>query len=166
MGATLSCQQPFYWMSLQTAIACIGTDWRPPRQVQELAQRHRLSLSAEEIDRLMAMVSGHPYLVRVALYELGRDRIALPRLLQVAPTEEGPYDDHLRRHLLNLKAAGLEGAIATVIASPQPIQIAAEDAFQLRSRGLVKFQGNTVVPLCNLYRLYFRDRLQTSHQPE
>jgi hypothetical protein len=26
--------------------------------------------------------------------------------------------------------------------------------------GLVKFQGNAVLPLCQLYRQYFRDRLQ------
>jgi len=25
--------------------------------------------------------------------------------------------------------------------------------------GLVKLRGNDVIPLCNLYRLYFKDRL-------
>ncbi|MEM6404809.1 MAG: AAA-like domain-containing protein, partial [Cyanobacteria bacterium P01_D01_bin.116] len=31
--------------------------------------------------------------------------------------------------------------------------------FKLRSMGLVKFQGNDVTSLCNLYRLYFRENL-------
>ncbi|MEH2405446.1 AAA-like domain-containing protein [Nostoc sp.] len=31
--------------------------------------------------------------------------------------------------------------------------------FKLRSLGLIKFKGNEVQCLCNLYRFYFRDRL-------
>ena len=31
--------------------------------------------------------------------------------------------------------------------------------YELESMGLVKIQGNKVTPRCELYRLYFRDRL-------
>jgi serine/threonine-protein kinase len=129
-------------------------------QVQDLVQRHNLNFSSEELDQLMAMVGGHPYLVRVALYQIAKGRMTLEKLLQVAPTEEGPYDDHLRRHLLNLdENAELVAAVKQVMAANKPVEIKAAEAFKLRSMGLVKFQGNAVMPLCDLYRQYFCDRL-------
>lgn len=129
-------------------------------QVQNLVLRHGLSWTNTQIEQLMQLVGGHPYLVRVALYEIARDRMTIERLQQVAPTEEGPYSDHLRRHLLNLEDdEALLAAIKQVVASDEPIDIGAAEAFKLRSMGLVSFQGNKVLPLCNLYSQYFRDRL-------
>ena len=129
-------------------------------QVQELVQRHGLAWSGEQIDNLMVMLGGHPFLVQVALYEIARNRMNLKDLLQIAPTEEGPYYNHLRHHLKNLKAnANLLAAIKQVLAVNRPVQIESDMAFQLRSMGLVKFQGNAVIPLCDLYRRYFCDRL-------
>ncbi|MEG4813270.1 AAA-like domain-containing protein [Microcoleus sp. K5-D4] len=130
------------------------------RQVTDLMNRHRLNWSNQEICDLMEMVGGHPYLVRVALYQIARGRISLDRLLKVAPTEEGPYYDHLRRHLVNLEQnAELAATIRQVINSEQPVEIHTGEAFKLRSMGLIKFQGNAVMPLCGLYRQYFSHRL-------
>lgn len=129
-------------------------------QVEGLAQCHGLRLSPEQVTELVAMVGGHPYLVRVALYDLARQRRSLAQWLQVAPTQEGPYYDHLRRHLLNLQGnPSLVKAMKQVIAASHPVQIGSDEAFQLRSMGLVKFQGNAVVPLCDLYCQYFRNHL-------
>ena len=33
-------------------------------------------------------------------------------------------------------------------------------AFKLKSMGLAESRCNKVIPLCNLYRIYFSDRLQ------
>ncbi len=129
-------------------------------QVQDLVQRYGLNLSEEQLEQLMAMVGGHPYLVRVALHQIARGRMTLEKLLQMAPTEEGPYYDHLRRHLLNLEEnAELVAAAKQVVAANSPVEIKTAEAFKLRSMGLVKFQGNAVMPLCDLYRQYFRNRL-------
>ncbi|MBD2041216.1 AAA-like domain-containing protein [Microcoleus sp. FACHB-672] len=130
------------------------------RQVTDLVNRHQLNFSEQEICDLMEMVGGHPYLVRVALYQVARGRITLERLLKVAPTEEGPYYDHLRRHLVNLETdAELAATSRQVINSEKPVEINTRQAFKLRSMGLIKFQGNAVMPLCGLYRQYFRHRL-------
>ncbi|NMG06038.1 AAA-like domain-containing protein [Brasilonema sp. UFV-L1] len=129
-------------------------------QVQDLVQRHNLNWTEEELKRFMTMVGGHPYLVRKALYEITRGRISLSRLLQIAPTEEGFYSDHLRRHLRNLQEDGkLVAAIKQVVSVTHPVRVETGLAFKLRSMGLVKFQGNDVMPLCDLYRLYFREHL-------
>lgn len=130
-------------------------------QVVDLVERHGLKWSMAEVERLMAMVAGHPYLVRVALYQIARGEISLDRLLQVAPTEGGLYGEHLRRHLLNLQGDDrLVLAIKQVVAADQPVAVATADAFKLSSMGLVRFQDNNVVPLCNLYRQYFKERLR------
>jgi serine/threonine protein kinase len=131
-----------------------------PVQVRDLVQRHGLDWSEKQLEQVMAMMGGHPYLVRVALYQIARGKMTLEKLLQVAPTEEGPYYDHLRRHLLNLEEnAELVAAFKQVVEANHPVEIKAAEAFKLRSMGLVKFQGNTVMPLCEMYRQYFRDRL-------
>ncbi|MEG3987073.1 AAA-like domain-containing protein [Microcoleus sp. S28C3] len=41
--------------------------------------RHRLNWSNQEICDLREMVGGHPYLVRVALYQVAKGRITLSR---------------------------------------------------------------------------------------
>jgi AAA-like domain len=130
-------------------------------QIADLAQRHELRLSRAQVEQLMVLVGGHPYLVRVALYELARGRLSLTQFLPVAPTEEGPYADHLRRHWANLTAKqNLWQAFQQVIAAQQPVLVGGDERFQLRSMGLVRFRGNQVEPLCELYRSYFQNRLQ------
>ncbi len=129
-------------------------------QVVDLAVRHGLNWVETEVTRLMQMVGGHPYLVRMALYLIAREEISLDDLLRIAPTEGGIYGEHLRRHLLNLEGdAKLVAAIKQVVAAGAPVSINTGEAFKLASMGLVCFQGNNVVPLCDLYRRYFCDRL-------
>jgi AAA-like domain/CHAT domain len=129
-------------------------------QVEELVQRHGINWTEKQIERLMRLVGGHPYLVRVALYEVARDRMNLEELIQIAPTEEGIYNDHLRRHLLNLEQnMHLLTAFKKVVAANVPVDVGTTEAFKLHSLGLVKFKGNTVTPLCDLYRQYFSARL-------
>lgn len=129
-------------------------------QVSDLAQRHGLDWAENEITQLMGMVGGHPYLVRMALYQLARGELSLEQLLQTAPTEGGLFGEHLRRHLLNLEGdEELLAAMKQVIAVDHPVSIGTSEAFKLTSMGLVRFQGSDVVPVCTLYRQYFRERL-------
>ncbi len=129
-------------------------------QVEELVQRHGINWTNKQVERLMRLVGGHPYLVRVALYQIARDRMNLEELIQIAPTEEGIYNEHLRRHLLNLgQDLNLLTAVKKLVAAKLPVDVGTTEAFKLRSMGLVKFKGNAVTPLCDLYRQYFCDRL-------
>ncbi|WP_088889491.1 AAA-like domain-containing protein [Leptolyngbya ohadii] len=129
-------------------------------QVVDLVKRHGLNWSDARITQLIDMVGGHPYLVRAALYGIARGELSLEDLLQQAPTEGGLYGEHLRRHLLNLENdETLLAAMKQVIAEDQAIAIKTSEAFKLTSMGLVRFEGSKVVPSCNLYRQYFRERL-------
>lgn len=127
-------------------------------QVEELIRRHGLDWPTTALDAMMELTGGHPYLVRVALYYLARHEITLPQLLALAPTQEWFYGDHLRHHLETLQNnLKLKTAMQQVVRSTEPVRV--DEAFKLASMGLVKFQGNDVVPLCGLYRQYFADML-------
>ncbi len=128
-------------------------------QISELVKRHGLNWSVREVNSLMGMVDGHPYLVRKALYEMTRHQLSFAEFIETAPTQSGIYNDHLRRHLLNLQDnEKLAEAMKKVVFKNEPVRLEESQAFQLRSMGLIKRVGNDVVPLCNLYRLYFSDR--------
>ena len=125
-------------------------------QVLDLAQRHGLGWGEAEVAQLMGMVGGHPYLVRVALYAVARQETTLAELLAVAPTEAGPYGDHLRRHLWNLEQRGeMAEATKRVMGSNYPERLEPIQAFQLHSMGVVHLQGNEVVPRCDFVSTVF-----------
>lgn len=134
-------------------------------QVKTLAKQHGLektTLSDNALKDLMAMLGGHPYLIRIALYHLVRDHTTLSHFLQTAPTPTGLYGDHLRSYLIAIQPyPELVNVLKQVMFSENPIQIEPMLAYKLCRMGLLTFQGNKVVPGCELYRRYFCDNLHT-----
>jgi hypothetical protein len=133
-----------------------------PDEAQALARLHGLDWNATQVEQLMAMVGGHPYLVQLAFHHIKHQGITLEQLLQTAPTEAGIYSDHLRRHLGNLQQhKQLATAFSEVVKTNGWVKIESDQVFKLDSMGLVKLQGNEVMPRCDLYRQYFRVRLES-----
>ena len=129
-------------------------------EVQGLITRHGLTWTEAEVEQLGALIGGHPYLVRLALYHLAAGDLSLEEFLQTAPTEAGIYRNHLLGHLKALEDyPDLAAAMKTVVASAVPVRLRSEEAFKLDSRGLIVRHKNEVQPRCLLYRLYFCDRL-------
>ena len=107
----------------------------------------------------MALVGGHPYLVRLAMYAIARQDITLEQLVQEAPKDSGIYQDHLRRHLGNLENhPSLLAAFREVVSTENSVQLPSKQAFKLNSMGLVKLSSLGVTPRCHLYKQYFRER--------
>ncbi len=129
-------------------------------QVQELALRHGLDWSIQQAEQLIALVGGHPYLLRVALYHFWSRDISLEQLLQTASTPPGIYNDHLQRQMWNLQQyPELATAFGQVVMASEPVELDLVQAFELQSMGLVHLQGSQATPSCELYRHYFCDRL-------
>ncbi len=129
-------------------------------QVQDLVARHGLGWTAAQVQQLMDLVGGHPYLVRSALYHLAAGDVTLAEFFQTAATEAGIYSDYLRGHLKTLEDhPDLATAMQTVVTSESPVRLKSEVAFKLDSMGLIVRVNNDVQPRCLLYRQYFRDRL-------
>lgn len=131
-----------------------------PEQVTELASRYGLSLSPEQQGWLMALTGGHPELVRLTLCPLALGDMTLEQIRATAATEAGIYQDHLRRCLNYLEAhPPLRAEMYKVVTSDRPVCLKSQDAYRLYAMGLIRRDKNDVIPLCQVYRDYFRERL-------
>jgi hypothetical protein len=129
-----------------------------PAQVADLNRRHGSPLTPPQEDQLLALLQGHPYLIRRALYLVASQRLSVADLLAEATDDRGPFGDHLRHHLFRLhsKADLIEG-MRQVLRH----QTCADERvfFRLRAAGLVQREGRDVLPRCQLYTDFFRERL-------
>ena len=131
------------------------------QQVKDIAQRHRLDGNDVQVQKLMKMVGGHPYLIQLAFsFLVTHQNTDIEELLRTAPTEEGIYSQHLRPLLVILRDDfKLATAFSQVINTSEPVRLDATVAYKLYSMGLVKWQGDRVIPRCQLYQKYFQKRL-------
>lgn len=131
-------------------------------QVKLLAARYRLEFIQEkQIQQLMSMVGGHPYLVNLAFYHLYRGEMNLDELLHNAPTLAGIYSDHLRGLLAILQQEPeLAFSLEQVLITNEGVFLDAMAAYKLESMGLIHLDGNLALISCELYRLYFRQQLE------
>lgn len=85
-------------------------------QVQDLASRHGLQVSKYELEQLIKLTGGFPYLVRLALYQSNRLKMNLQTLLRDATSNTGIYQQHLQSQLWNLQQhPKLAGAFQQVL---------------------------------------------------
>jgi GTPase SAR1 family protein len=128
-------------------------------QVADLNRRHGSLFNTSAEMKLMALLNGHPYLVRKALYLVASKQITTTELFNDASNTRGPFGDHLRRLLSLLHdRQELKQAILQVIS-----QNTCENQqifWQLRGVGLVRSNGQEVIPRCQLYADYFREHLR------
>lgn len=126
------------------------------QQVQALAQSHGLHWFDEEAtQKLMKMVGGHPYLVRIALYHLHQGKVSLEQILKDAPTQSGIYNDHLQSHWETLcDQPQLGVAVQRLLTEQDDVKFEPSIAYKLKSMGLVKIHGDVCQFSCHLYFLY------------
>ncbi|MBO3462129.1 AAA-like domain-containing protein [Aetokthonos hydrillicola Thurmond2011] len=133
-------------------------------QIQDLSRQYGLVWHSEQIDQLMHMVGGHPYLVSRALEQVAQKNTTFEQLLQISSTMLGIYRNHLEQQWKNLhQNTHVVVGFKKVVLADKPVAynsgLSPNIAVKLDDLGLVKLQSNTVMPRYELYRLYFRDRL-------
>ena len=125
-------------------------------RVEALASLYQLDWNKIQVKQLMDLVGGHPYLVRLAMYQIKTNYLSLEQFLDLATQEMEIYSDPLRRLLNILKQSlSLTEAYAQVVASNKPIALDSLQIYQLHSIGLVKHEYSLVFPRCKLYQEYF-----------
>lgn len=129
-----------------------------PEQVSDLNRRHGAPLSSEQEKELMALVGGHPFLIRRALYLVASARVSARDLFARATEDHGPFGDHLRHHLFRLcqKRELLEGMNQIVRHGRCYDE---QIFFRLHGAGLVSRNNQSVVPRYRLYADFFRGHL-------
>jgi transcriptional regulator with XRE-family HTH domain len=134
-----------------------------PEQVADLNQRHGSPLRPDEIPALMALVGGHPYLVRQAFYTLVSEGLSLAALSAVASSPEGPFGKHLLfyQHSLKKNPALLAALQDVLRRSPRRSireQKAPDESLleRLSAVGLIRQEKGQWKPRCGLYEQFFR----------
>ena len=136
-------------------------------RVELLAAKHQLDWQLADCDRLMSVIGGHPFLVRLAMFEVAKKHIELSTLIATASTRQGVF---YQRHLARIEATlnsypDLPIALATVIGSTAGAILSPRLKGRLEGLGLVQFNGEFVVPRCELYRQYFGNLDAIATQP-
>lgn len=115
-------------------------------------------LAQSDLQRLMALLNGQPYLTQRALYLVASQRMTVSDLFTTATSDQGPFGDHLRYHLFRIHdkpelIKGLLQVLRTQSCSDEGV------FFKLHSAGLVAREGRRVVIHNSLYAEYFSQHL-------
>ncbi len=129
-----------------------------PVQVADLNERHGAPFAGAQLSQLDKLLGGHPYLVRQALYRTACGETEADTLLATAAEDEGPFGDHLRRHLARFhERPALAHAMRQIIRRHTCPDV---DLYhRLHGAGLVRRAGDANLPRCGVYANYFRERL-------
>jgi hypothetical protein len=131
-----------------------------PAQVQDLANRCEQEITAPQIQRLIAMLGGHPYRLELAFYYLQQQTITLEELLENSASTAAIYADHLEHQWWNLQRyPNLLPSFTEIVRQSSPVDCEAVQASQLHKMGLVHLHGLQASLACELFRPFFRDRL-------
>lgn len=131
-----------------------------PAQVAALSRLHDLTLSQDDCQRLMALVGGHPTLVRIALYHLCQGDLTLADLVATATTTDSVFHPYLQQMLIRVQDGPAQMAqLRSLVMTDGPVSLDAIVAYQLEATGLVQATPDGWVMSLNLYRDYLRQRL-------
>lgn len=127
-------------------------------QVRDLNRRHGGPVTDSEISELVALLNGHPFLTRLALYTLVTKEMSWSALSQCAIEEGGPFNDHLWHQFWTIHdkpelQEGLREVILTHRCTNEMV------LFRLLRAGLIKGSGDVYTCRCDLYQRYFEDKL-------
>ncbi|MEM7794088.1 MAG: AAA-like domain-containing protein [Cyanobacteria bacterium P01_C01_bin.118] len=130
-------------------------------QATTLAEKYALrSLDKHQMEHLMQLLGGQPYLLNRAFYAMAMEKVSLKQLLTTAATPTGIYGTHLHHYLTVLQEQpNLVEALAVIVESSTPVQIDQIAAYRLASMGIAVLDGYQALMSCDLYRDYFRNTL-------
>ncbi len=124
-------------------------------ETKDLNERYGSPIkSAEDAERLHALIGGQPFLTRRALDVLSRGVMDFEALLAQADREDGPFGDHLKRILISVsQMPSVLEALRTSLSNPL---LKDSDGFhRLLSAGVVEQTSDNKVRMrCELYSRY------------
>lgn len=128
-----------------------------PEQIMALAKQYQLSWQDSEVERLMRLVGGHPYLVHLAIYQVRQQQVPLDQLLQSASTPRGIYRSHLQKLLALIQASPqLAQPMSALVSSQNPVALEPLLAFQLEKAGLIEGDAEGWQLSRELYRQFLQ----------
>ncbi|MBT9313652.1 AAA-like domain-containing protein [Leptothoe kymatousa] len=126
-------------------------------QVQDLVQRHQLNWTINDIEKLMNLVGGHPYLIRITLYHAKKQSLSMDEIVETALSTAGIYSNHLEKKFWAIQSCPkLLAAMTQLIIENDISLFTPVTRLKLSGMGLIDIQDNKITVICNLYRQYFQ----------
>jgi AAA-like domain len=121
-------------------------------RIELLTTKHQLNWTKIEIDRLMELIGGHPFLVRLVMFEAASQSIDLTAAIATASSPDGIFDRyHLSRLESTLKSQpDLLAAMNDIFSSPTRASLSSNLKHRLEALGVVKLKDELVVIRYNL----------------
>ena len=136
----------------------IALDDFTPEQIADLNQRHGRPFAPHEQQALAALLAGHPYLIRQALYLAATGAYTAAEILDTAASDGGAFGEHLRYHLFKLcNQPRLVAELRQILSHGASADESACD--ELCDAGLVRREGQRAQARCQLYATYFREHV-------
>jgi hypothetical protein len=131
------------------------SDWEVP-QVKSITQQYNLNLSVTEIEQLMSLIGGHPYLVRKAVEYLYKTQKTVADLLKIATDKDSPFYLYLNQILRHLEKLPELCNIYNQIIQGSLKRLSSTSEYHLDSMGLIKTtKEGKILPKYLLYYNYF-----------
>ncbi|HLK60313.1 MAG TPA: AAA-like domain-containing protein [Chthonomonadaceae bacterium] len=131
-----------------------------PEQVADLNARYERPLRDEaELARFIALVSGHPFLVRQGLHEMKTRQLDIAALEAQADQVGGIYGNHLDRLLVSLSQDAQHVSVVREVLRQEHCSDA-DSFYRLRSAGILAGASEQEARLrCQVYQTFLARRL-------
>lgn len=130
-----------------------------PDQVRELNRRYGSPFSPGDLARFEALVGGQPYLVRTGLDQATGGTGEVERLLATADSDEGIFNDHLRRLFFALSRSPILVDVLRDLLAGRAFP-KSDDFYRLRAAGVLTGAAPQQARFrCPLYASYFARQL-------
>lgn len=129
-------------------------------ELQKFVENYQLTdkLLDQDLDKIMKLVGGHPYLIQQVFNVLRNEENTVANILEKAPTKEGIFSNHLAEILDKLQQFNLVKSYKQILENP--VMLDSKEAFKLNSLGLIKFSDNKCISSYDLYKQYFANILK------
>ena len=127
-------------------------------QIRQLNDLYTSPLSHYELDRLVDLVGGHPFLTQLALHYLTIGQVDLQTLLQDAIEERSIFRSHLEQLAYGVQTLRLREILSKACYQNYS-NVPQSDYSFLRNLGLVKQLNGKIVPRNGLYKRFFQEYL-------
>ncbi len=123
-------------------------------QISELNALYEAPVKENELQSLLHLLAGHPYLTRIGLYTMVKDQLSFAQLKDIAVREQSPFIAHLRyQQQMLLSDPELQEGLVRVMKNKQCQNDMVQ--YRLLKAGLIKSDGHEVICRCDLYHQYF-----------
>jgi AAA-like domain/TIR domain len=130
------------------------------KEVVDLTKLHGLVLSVADIQNLMGMIGGHPFLVRKALYHLSKNHYTFKELIDFASSDDGAFADYLKNQFYNITINPVYEELIQRI-SDTKYSTDQKNCLKLKAAGLLKGDVPNVSLKYPILENYFKDKLKT-----